>query len=170
MRIVPTPIVLKTIDAHVRRYLPPPRSRNFPLLLAPLMDFKTTVPKLCSIINKWHCMVTYTSNIIIYCYKFTYKYIHNISIPFSLRGRTSDKWCPLDADVELAIIFFGRRNNQIDNICIEMVKYGISYYVIVLGTNSIYLIRNSFWNRKASLLQPMICLITWFCLHWIETR
>ena len=64
MRIVPTPIVLKTIDAHVRRYLPPPRSRNFPLLLAPLVDFNTTVPKLCSIINKWEFMVTYNSIII----------------------------------------------------------------------------------------------------------
>ena len=34
-----------------------------------------------------------------------YKCIHNISIPFSLRGRRSDKGCPLDTDVELAIIF-----------------------------------------------------------------
>ena len=49
------------------------------------MDFKTTVPKLCSIMNKWHCIVTYTSilsivmNLYINIY-ITYQYLFHFVV------------------------------------------------------------------------------------------
>ena len=89
--IAPTPIVLNTIEAHVRRHFPPP----FFLSLLSLMFLTTTVPK-------WH---TQHSTIIIhFCYAFIYKNINidHLTLPFSFPLRSGG--CLLeDVDV-LSII------------------------------------------------------------------